>query len=89
MLQAALEPDRSAVTVHREEVAAAPPAAPAAGVEPPPGTPQPAPGGPPGTVLTPLLFEEIYERVEQRLRGELLLDRERKGHLADSSRSMT
>jgi hypothetical protein len=86
VLRAAISPSDQPFTVQREEVAPpAPITAAAPGVEPPAGTPQPTPGGPPGTVLTPTLFEEIYERVEQRMRGDLLFDRERKGLLADAS----
>jgi hypothetical protein len=86
VLRAALSPAGQPFTVQREDVSApAPTTAPAPGVEPPAGTPQPTPGDSPPVVLTPLLFEEIYERVEERLRGDLLFDRERKGLLADAS----
>jgi hypothetical protein len=59
------------------EATTPPPAA-----EAPPGAPAPG-AAPTGAVLTPVLFEEIYERIEQRMRGDLLFDRERKGQLAD------
>jgi hypothetical protein len=80
------EPDGSVVFTPPDGVDT--PAMPAVLRQPPPPAPPAAPPAPaaeaaPAPADVARLADDLYERMERRLRAELLLERERKGLLAD------